>query len=226
MKIFSSTLRHRHHSDTTDPDHFLNSNSESDSMLTITVGGPPIGGEDDRENAWVGNIVAAVDLTEIRLRFTLALGRQVDLDNLVRPAIRALTKARLISGPTEIRSVTASKTVGSPEGLQIESGVSPIPGANEFEVSFDSLPRGSNTRVWMKSWAEKVRSHWLTGPINSPVFVTIELWTPNGLIDLMKPILDGLDLCWGAIREAGPPSVRMIISLIGSESNEESRLCH
>lgn len=57
-------------------------------MLRIESPGTPIGGEDTREQAWIETVVNASSLASVLLTFVLDYGRIVDLDNLVRPAVR------------------------------------------------------------------------------------------------------------------------------------------
>ncbi len=163
-------------------------------MFLIEVPGTPIGGEDARENAWVDRIVEENDLSEVTLRFRLETGRNVDLDNLVRPAMRALSKLGYYrKGFPELRSLSATKEFDESSGLTIESGSLPSPSLSLLEIQYDSLPPSDKTQDWLAAWSNTVECSWNRKPLIQPVWIAITARTSRSPVGLLKPIIDGLE---------------------------------
>lgn len=163
-------------------------------MLKIEVTGSPIGGEDARTPAWIGEIASAASVSNIILRFTIEQGRKVDLDNLVRPALTGLQRAGLYSrGFPELSVLTAIKEIGSLPSLVIESGQLEPPTERILELATDSSPPSGSTKTWIGHWMEMVGNSWGHGPIHGPAWLAVEFRSTRSLVDQLKPVIDGLE---------------------------------
>ncbi|UUO07876.1 hypothetical protein M4951_06065 [Blastopirellula sp. J2-11] len=163
-------------------------------MLKIEITGSAIGGEDAKEALWVDEIVSASDLANVSLTFRLEPYRNVDLDNLVRPAMRALKKSGFYqSGFPELNSITASKLVGQPIGVTIESGIQLIPEGKLLSVESDHIPPSDPTFAWKSEWTAAIQKEWDVPVISKPIWLAISTTSVRSLVDLMKPIIDGLE---------------------------------
>lgn len=167
-------------------------------MLRIDVVSEPVGGEDARENAWIQSIVQSTRLADVTLRFSLTEGRTVDLDNLARPAMKALRLAGYFStGFKELSSLTATKRFTCPVGLTIESGMQTVPPDALLIAEFGTPPPSSKPQTWMEDWANQVARCWERSPVTSPVWLAISTTSSRSLVDLLKPVIDGLESVLG-----------------------------
>jgi hypothetical protein len=71
--------------------------------MQIEIPGTPIAGEDSRENDWVSRIESACNVESITLHFHVEPDCKVDLDHLVRPAMRGLKRAGFYSDGWRVR---------------------------------------------------------------------------------------------------------------------------
>ncbi|MEZ5941201.1 MAG: hypothetical protein R3C18_07405 [Planctomycetaceae bacterium] len=172
----------------------LVTNGWESGLLTLRVTGEPIGGEDARENAWVERVAQASSLRDLTLKFVILRARKVDLDNLVRPAMRGLRTAGYFSkGFPELTSMTAIKEYGYDVGLTVESRHSACPGEPLLKLVFDRVPPSTTTRDWLREWASTVDAAWSRPPVTECVWIAITTPTTRSLIDLMKPVIDGFE---------------------------------
>ncbi|EAQ80555.1 hypothetical protein [Blastopirellula marina] len=163
-------------------------------MLKIEIAGSAIGGEDANEALWVDEIVSASDLANVSLTFRLESQRNVDLDNLVRPAMRALKRSGFYqSGFPELNSITASKLVGQPIGLTIESGSRLVPEGKLLSVESDRIPPSDPTFAWKSEWTAAIQKEWDAPVICNPIWLAISTTSLRSLVDLMKPIINVLE---------------------------------
>lgn len=163
-------------------------------MLQIEIEGTPIGGEDSRESSWVERIVNANRLPDVTLRFRLEPHRKVDLDNLVRPAMRALRISRYYTnGFPELCSLSAKKEFGGSVGLTIEAGAQLCPDTPLLETTFDSIPPSEAAAEWKEQWRNSIQAGWAKEPLMRPVWISLATTSKRSLVDLLKPIIDGLE---------------------------------
>lgn len=170
-------------------------------MFRIQVPGTPIGGEDRRTADWIAQVAAAcrlheVDATfgEVSLTFNLAQGRRVDLDNLVRPAMSGMQKAGLLRrGFVGLDRFSASKVFGEDERLIIESRSQDPSFAPDLRVTLTPRPKNDQWRPWQRDLVDRIGRAWRCDPVDTPVFVQVQVDTQSSLVDLMKPALDCLE---------------------------------
>ncbi len=125
--------------------------------LTIEIIGTPIAGEHRRENDWVQRVLSACCLESVTLHFHAEPGRKIDLDNLVRPAMRGLKSAGLyVQGYRNLDKLAATKSWSETPGLTIESGALPVPTPALLDVTFASVPPSDSSSEWKRNWASAV----------------------------------------------------------------------
>lgn len=167
-------------------------------MLRLEIAGQPIGGEDSRENAWVERVAQATSLHEVALEFVVQHNRKVDLDNLVRPAMRGLRNGGFYSkGFPELESLTAIQSFGPNAGLGVESYCPAQPSSPLLQISFDSVPPSTNSREWLRGWSSVIESSWIRSPLEASVWIAITARSSRSLVDLLKPIIDGCEAILG-----------------------------
>ncbi len=163
-------------------------------MLKIEVAGSAIGGEDARENKWIDQIARASDLADVSLHFRLEPKRNIDIDNLVRPAMRGLKKSGYYrNGFPNLQSISAVKQSGSPFGLVVEKGILHVPGKCLLRLEWGSVPPSDATTVWKTNWTSAIQKNWHEPVICEPVWLSILTTSSRSLVDLLKPVIDGLE---------------------------------
>jgi hypothetical protein len=139
--------------------------------------------------------VASPSPSGITLRFVLAPGRRLDVDNLARPALAALQDAGWFKrGFVGFDRIVVTKTFGD-EGLLVAVSpgfeVSPPPSSSTVTVRHDAIP-ASDRREALRVWFDAVASHCHRAVVG-PVAVEVEAGTTLSLVGIMKPIIDGLE---------------------------------
>lgn len=166
------------------------------------VAGTPIGGEDRREAAWRASVaaVATADLVPgsrgVSLAFTLEPGRRVDIDNLARPVLAGLRDAGWFArGFSTLDHLLVTKSAGTSVGVAVDVVPGVLASASEpaLQLALKGIVPGPGNREHLRLWRDAVASTWQKPALTGPINVEIEVDTRRSLVDLMKPIIDGLE---------------------------------
>lgn len=137
--------------------------------MEIEILGTPIAGEDTREDEWVSRIESACSVESIALHFQVEPGRKVDLDNLVRPAMRGLKKGGFYSdGFRGLHKLNATKVFSETPGLVVETGSLPTPSPSLFNASSDCVPPSDDTAQWKQDWTSTVADAYHGSEVEEP----------------------------------------------------------
>lgn len=89
--------------------------------------------------------------------------------------------------------MTAIKTFGDEGGLVIEAGRPDPPTPPLFSVTSLRLAVGDRWQEWKFSWRLEISEQWDGSEVIQPVWVQIDVQSDRSLVDLMKPVIDGLE---------------------------------
>ncbi|MHC2068152.1 hypothetical protein ACYFX5_11805 [Bremerella sp. T1] len=163
-------------------------------MFRMEVAGSPVGGEDAKEKQWMDQIATANDLSNVILRFQIEPNRNVHLDNLVRPAMHALKRAGYYhDGFRELNSIAATRAWNEPEGLVVESGFLNQPRGEVLDIEWRSVPPSESAGDWKQEWTNAIAESYNSPPISQPAWVAITTTSRRSLVDLLGPIINGLE---------------------------------
>lgn len=162
------------------------------------VAGTPIGGEDRREADAVAAIAAAALVPGCRgvsLAFTLEPGRRVDVDNLARPVLAGLRDAGWFArGFSTLDHLLVTKSAGTSVGVAVDVVPGVVASASEpaLQLALKGIVPGPGHREHLRLWRDAVGSTSQKPALTGSISVEIEVDTRRSLVDLMKPIIDGL----------------------------------
>ncbi len=169
--------------------------------------GSPIGGENPpHDRVWRAAVAQAAlgrsISTGVWLDFRLEPPREVDLDNLVRPALAGLRDAGVCTrGFRDLQTLIATKRATGAAGLTVtleageRFGALAAPGQPLVDVECSRLPIAVDER---RMWQRAVAESWgAQPPVVRTAFVDIEVASTRSLEGLLKPVIDGLTPCLG-----------------------------
>lgn len=177
--------------------------AEASPSRTVEVHGSPITGENvPHERRWREQVAAAVtgqgSARSIRLDFRLESGRRdLDLDNLVRPAVAGLRDAAVLARAfVGLDCIHATKSVGERPGLVVtldptDDRAAWPPSPRLLEVQADWIP--GDESEGRRRWNDRVRDSYVDDPIEGTAWVEIAVSDGRSLVGVMKPVLDGLE---------------------------------
>lgn len=169
----------------------------------IEVHGSPITGENvPHERRWREQVATAAAGQRVTrslvFDFRVESGRRdLDLDNLVRPAVAGLRDAEVLArGFAGLDRIHATKSIDDPPGLAVtldpaDEVLTWPPSPSPLEVHADWIPNeASESR---RRWNDRVRDSYAGGPISGTAWVEITVSDGRSLVGVMKPVLDGLE---------------------------------
>ncbi len=135
------------------------------------------------------------DTRAVRLDFTLAAGRWVDLDSLVEVAVAGLRDG----GMTALDALIATKRDGAVSGLTVTPAdpatltAQPPPGPTAVTVEAPTLPLPGR-REAKEALRDRLASAWDSRPLlEGDVWADLALATAGSLLAAMEPALDTLE---------------------------------
>lgn len=164
---------------------------------TVFVEGRPAAAlRREGEHAWRAQVAdrarALGPLRGVRLDFTLAPGRWVDLDSLVEVAVAGLRDA----GSAALDGLIATKREGTPSGVMIaatDPALIEPPGPVAVRVTAAELPLPGR-REAKRALRERLREAWRGQPhLEGEVWADLALTAPRSLLPAMEPALDTLE---------------------------------